>query len=101
MRGRTISCSARLIWKPGSDGAHEGRSGEALVGIVRPIDGGAEFTAIGVDMTNIQRASGRAANVYSGKLAVERAWRSWLRRAKLQPIEQAMRQPQPTHSIQS
>lgn len=47
---------------------HEGRSGEALVGIVRPIAGGAEFSAIGVDMKNIQRASGRAANVYSGNL---------------------------------
>ena len=101
MRVRTISCAAKLTWKPVAGGVHEGRSGEALVGIVRPSAGGAEFAAIGVDMKNIPRASGRAANVYAGKLAVERAWRSWLRRARLQPIKQATRGAGPTHSIQS
>lgn len=101
MRTQLIGCSAKLTWKPGEDGVHEGRSGEALVGIVRPIAGGAEFSAIGVDMKNIQRASGRAANVYAGKLAVERAWRSWLRRARLQPVEQALREVGLPHSIHS
>ena len=101
MRARTTGCSAKLIWKPVADGVHEGRSGEAVVDIVRPIAGGAEFAAIGIDMKNIQRASGRAANVHAGKVAVERAWRSRLRRARLQPVEQAVSKPQPTHSIQS
>ena len=85
-----------LNWKTAADGSLEGYCGEALIGVVRHQPGEpVRFdAAVGVAMVGIPRAQGEAASVTAAKRAAEKAWATWLRRARLQPIEVKML-PQP------
>ena len=101
MRSRLPKLDIPLTWKCPAEGRHEAYSGEAMVGVVWAEVGSVRFDAAGVDMTNIRHTRGHARTVTGAKWAVQRAWASWLRRARLQPIIQATKEPGPTHSIRS
>ena len=77
-----------LQWKVNGAGQHEGYSGELLIGLVTGhASGVVPYDAtVGVSMRWIQKSKGEAASINAGKCAVERAWKVWLRRSRLQAV---------------
>ena len=101
MRARLPRPDVQLLWRAPRDGRHEAYSGEALVAIIREDGATIRYEPAGVDMATIRHAKGTAASVYAAKLKAQRAWASWLRRARLEPIVQATMEAGVPHSIRS
>ncbi|MGV1944841.1 MULTISPECIES: hypothetical protein [unclassified Agrobacterium] len=74
----------KLTWEKSNMGIWYAFAGKLIIGIVvdRP-DGTAAYDITGLIMSRAGKSRGDVSSISSGKRAIERGWRQWLRAAGL------------------